>query len=192
MKLHIFTKIALILIFIGCLSESSFAYYDYYHHVEIEVTEVPYKPVDAFLGLNLQGGSASSGGNITLTSARASDVQFETLVGYRNLITKEGESGTVGSFDVMLGGAYFPRYPSFAIFDMPVRLKTSLLGGMSMASEGMFFSACFSMYLIFSSGDDPSGMTLGFACWSGGKSGETTLPGTAAVSLGFIFAPVAQ
>ena len=169
--------------------------YDYYGKLEVEVTEVPYKPVYAFMGLNFQGsarqanGEQTVGGVITLTSARPSDIQFESLVGYRSITTQEGGSAT-GAFDIMLGGTFFPRKPSFAFLGMPVRLKMSMHGGMVMANE-ILFSACVSLSLVFSSGDDPSGMTIGVTYWPSIASGETKLPSSVCATLGFLFAPSA-
>ena len=195
MKYQALIKIFIFLILMNCFPVISFAYDDY-EHLYVEVTEVPYKPVYAFLNLNLQGGSSQSGGSLGLTSARNSDLQFETLVGYRTINTGSGSSNNISSFDIMAGGALFPRKPNFVFMGMPVRLKISLLGGMSMASQAdngyTVFGACVNASLVFSSGDDPSGLTVGISYWPSLSSGDLNMPSSVCASIGFSFAPSAQ
>lgn len=173
--------IVLAVIFTCFFPFSSYTYYDYTHKVEVEVTEVPYRPVYAFLKINFEAGNEQSGASIGIMSAKQRDIQLESHIGYRSL-------GNTGSFDVMLGGAYFPRRPSFALGDMPVRVKISALGGMGM-SDDMFFTFMASAGLVLSSEDDPSGLTAEFVYWPSVKTTSMDIPGSLSFKLGFLFAP---
>ncbi len=114
-------------------------------------------------------------------------------MGYRNISTIEGNADSnIGSFDIMIGGTFFPRKPSFVFLGMPVRLKASLLGGMGISNETTIYSACVSLAMVFSSGNDPSGMTVGLAYWPSVSAGSVRLPGSVCASVGFLFAPSAQ
>jgi hypothetical protein len=186
MVIKIGARIALFLLLLNCLVVTCRAY-DYSGKLDVTVTEVPYRPVHAFLGVNFQSTGSQLGGNMTMTSARQSDFQFETMIGYRNLGTSPDSS--LGSFDTMLGGAVFPRYPTFVLSNMPVRLKISLLGGLGITNENMIFSACAGASLVFSSGDDPSGLVIGAFYWPSATIGVTKIPGSVMINLGFIFAP---
>jgi len=162
---------------------SSLAFSTEYYDVDVTYTEVPYRPVYAFLGVAFETGNDQAGGALTMTSARERDIQFTAHVGYRSFT-----SAKTGSFDVLVGGTYFPRKPTFMLDEMPVRLRMSALGGMGM-SEGMFFTMCVSAGLVFSSGNDPSGFLTELAFWPGFKTDTLDIPGSMSLRFGFLFAP---
>lgn len=176
MKKYCFLVLAILVLSVGAFATE---YYD----LDVTYTEVPYRPVYAFLGLAFEAGSDMVGGAITMTSARDRDIQLTAHVGYRSF-----SSYNAGSFDVLVGGTYFPRRPTFMLDQMPVRLRMSALGGMGMA-EGIFFTMCMSAGLVFSSGDDPSGFLTELAFWPGFKTETQDIPGTMAIRFGFLFAP---
>jgi len=160
------------------------AYATEYYDVDVTYTEVPYRPVYAFLGLAFEAGSGDMvGGALTMTSARDRDIQLTAHVGYRSF-----SSANTGSFDILVGGTYFPRKPTFMLDEMPVRLRMSALGGFGM-SESMFFTMCMSAGLVFSSGNDPSGFLTELAFWPGFKTETQNIPGSMSIRFGFLFAP---
>ncbi|MFC1767660.1 hypothetical protein ACFLZ2_03805 [Candidatus Margulisiibacteriota bacterium] len=173
--------VILAVLLLNCLSVTAFAY-DYYHKVDVEYTEVPYRPVYAFLGVHFEGGNQQSGAGLTLMSARERDIQLNMMVGYRSF-------SNTGSFDILIGGAYFPRRPTFVLGDMPVRLKIYAMGGMGMAND-IFFAMMGGAELVFSSADEPSGLTMGMAFWPAVNVGTTTnIPSSMSFRIGFLFAP---
>ena len=142
--------------------------------------------VYAYMGLNLEAGSSYSGGSIIMTSARYTDLQASALVGFRSVTSSEG---SIGVFDVMFGGTYFPRESIMDLGDMPVRLKISAMAGLGMSND-MFFSMMFSMGLVFTSYDDPNGFTADLIFRPGVSVGSTNIPSSVALSVGFLFAPI--
>jgi len=180
--------LAILFIFI-LISTTTAVYADYdYEKIEVEVTEVPYKPVYAYLGLHFMAGNGQAGGDMGLTSARNSDLQLESYIGYRNVSTVEGTN--LGVFDMMLGGSFFPRRPVFKLGDMDARLKVSALGGLGLSND-MLFTMLFSAGFVFSSPDDPSGFTADLIYSPSVSAGETKIPSLIGIRIGFLFAPIA-
>jgi hypothetical protein len=175
-------KKTILVVMLLYLSLNVFAY-DYYDHLDITYTEVPYKPVYAFLGINFEAAGASQNGmSITMTSAREQDLQFEVMLDYRKV--KE-----LSVFDIMLGGTYLPRYPTFEI-GLPARLKISALGGLAMGNEEMGMGMLLSTGLLFSFGrEEANGILLALNYRPGTIKGVADSLG---FSFGFLFAPVAQ
>lgn len=138
--------------------------------------------VNAFLSLYLEGSGNESGGGIRLTSAQDRDIQFETGVGFRSYT---GAS----SFDILVGGTYFPRESTFVMGDMPVRLKISAHGGMGMSND-LLFIYDMSVGLVFSSWEDASGILAEVGYWPSAQMTDVNIPSTLSFRLGFMFAPL--
>lgn len=192
MKFRIFASICLVLLAAPVFISGSFAL-DYSRYAHPEGTSSG--PVNDYIGINLQttfpetnGYIAHSGVGFTLTSARDSDFQVESYLGYRNISTLEGTVPNLNVFDIMMGGAYFPRSPAFSIFGVSPRLKASLLGGIGLSNQATILSTCLSVNLIFSSDEDPSGMTIGASFWPTTTANGVTTRNIACITAGFIFA----
>ena len=153
-----------------------------YDKLEIEITEVPYRETYAFLGTSFKLGGAPGvslpdfediakytaeeiGFSVYMMSARDDrDLQFLTVIGYSKIDVEEmhiTNLDSINCLDIMIGGKYFPRYPTFSLSKMPVRLTLSGVGGLGMIMEGtMGLAMEFKLGLVFSSKDNPSGFTL--------------------------------
>lgn len=149
--------------------------------IHIKITEVPYQPVTAFLRVSFDVGlqqkvewkntsySARNqiGFALGLISSKESDIQFETRLGFRQVDISNIDSVPFRKyydFDILVGGRYFPRYPTFALSKTtPVRLTFSTVGGLSLSGNdltSMGFSTIFTGGLIVSQKDNPSGVLL--------------------------------
>ncbi|MCK4643504.1 hypothetical protein KAU32_07695 [bacterium] len=115
--------------------------------IEIEITEVPYVQPYAFLGITFETGGQRSVGltadadsqidpkemnfSIWMMSARHNqDFQFQTHLGYRGIDITELQVenlASISGFEIFLGGRFFPRYPTFSLSRLPVRLTLSVL-----------------------------------------------------------------
>ena len=151
--------------------------------IEIEITEVPYQEVYAFMGVYFEVGGAqpleyneavytvpTTRFGLRMHSARNSDVQMEWMVGasrsdISTLDIPDLDNIVYG--EALIGGRYFPRYPTFRLGrNTPVRLTGSASGGMLMAlSSGV---SQFELDIVLTAGiaitglEEPSGITLEF------------------------------
>jgi len=153
--------------------------------IEVEITEVPYRPVHAFLRVHFEflgkqeithqewltsQKDSYLGFGLGLISARDTDIQFETNLSYeRYKADKIGvpDLDLVSQFDIQLGGRYFPRFPTFGLGRTPVRLTFSALAGVGLIFPGSYdmayeLSMVITAGLMISSGDNPSGFLLEF------------------------------
>lgn len=198
MKIKSILFVSLALLFLNSQASVSSATDYSTKKIDITVTEVPYHRGVGFdyTGLEFQSGSNLFGGYMTGTSAGDSGIQRGAMFGYRSITMIEGNSNSgIGSFDMMLGGTFFPKHPSFSLFNLPVRIKVSLLGGMGLAfglPQSFIFTACANAALVFSSADDPSGLTVGVAYWPSLPAGNIKLPASLSASVGFLFGPRAE
>ena len=180
MKINIFLYILFAVILTPCIYLHA---YDWTEKIDVEVTEVPYRDVYAFLGIHFEPSGqltaeSSNGASITskltgfgmgLMSARKEDFQFETMLGYRSFSVEKlgivdedgGKLGKIEIFDMYIGGRFYPRYPTFALGRNPVRLTFSALGGLGLSNySNMLFSMVITAGLSLSSHDSPSGLMI--------------------------------
>lgn len=151
--------------------------------INIKITHVPYQEPYAFLRLQFEFAGQQKvevddtskiflarsqlGFGLGLISATKSDIQLETRIGYRKV--------DLSNIDILppqhvelhfgIGGRYLPRYPTFAIGRMPVRITAGLLGslvfrGASMIDE-LNFDVLADAGLFFSQRDNASGILVG-------------------------------
>ena len=153
--------------------------------IEIEITEVPYRPVHAFLRIHFEFLGKQEifheewltsqkdpyiGFGLGLISARAGDIQFESNISYeRYKADKIGvpDLDTVSQFDFQAGGRYFPRYPTFGLGRTAVRVTFSALAGLGIVFPGSYdltlgLSMMMTAGLMVTSGDNPSGFLVEF------------------------------
>ncbi|MCX7697407.1 MAG: hypothetical protein N2Z72_06925 [Bacteroidales bacterium] len=149
--------------------------------INIKITEVPYQPVTAFLRVSFDVGFQQRvtwknvnykarnqiGFALGLISCKESDIQFETRVGFRQVDISNIDSVPFRKyfdFDILIGGRFFPRYPTFGLSrTTPVRLTFSTLGGLSLTGNDLTnigFSTIFTGGFIISQKDNPSGILL--------------------------------
>ena len=151
--------------------------------IEIEITEVPYQEVYAFLGVYFEVGGAqpleyneavhavpTTRFGLRMHSARNSDIQMEWMVGASRSDLSSLDIPALDNLvygEALIGGRYFPRYPTFGLGrNTPVRLTGSAAGGMLMAmSSGV---SLIELDIVLTAGmaitglEDPSGITLEF------------------------------
>ncbi|MBN2199319.1 MAG: hypothetical protein JW747_05655 [Candidatus Aminicenantes bacterium] len=153
--------------------------------IEIEITEVPYRPVHAFLRIHFefigkqeivhQEWQTSQkdgylGFGLGLISARDTDFQYESNLSYERYKTDLigiPDLDYVSQFNFQIGGRYLPRYPTFGIGRMAARLTFSALGGAGLIFPGSYdmgyeLSMILAAGLMISSGDNPSGILIEF------------------------------
>ncbi len=151
-----------------------------YDKIEVEITEVPYVEPYAFLGVTFETGGSQSVGlrdvedssiscsqtgfSLWMMSARHNqDFQFQTHLGYKGIDVSEFDLPNleiISNMEIFIGGRFFPRYPTFALSKLPVRLTFSALGGLCWVGDNMAFSMLFSAGFVISSKDNPTGMTF--------------------------------
>lgn len=154
--------------------------------IEIEITEVPYRPVYAFLRAHFEFGGKQEilhqewltnqkdsfiGFGIGLISAKRSDIQFESNISYERFKVDKigiGDLRSLSELDIQLGGRYLPRFPTFGLGRIPVRLTFSALAGLGLFFAGSYDITTMEMSMILtgglmiSSGDSGSGFLLEF------------------------------
>jgi hypothetical protein len=149
--------------------------------INLRITEVPYQPVYAFFRTSFDLGIQQKvdfnhatfkarnqlGFSIGLISCKESDIQFETRIGYRQVDLSNIDSVPANKhydLDIMLGGRYYPRYPTFALSkNTPVRLTFSGIGGLCLRGNdltNMGLTVALSAGFVFSQKDNPSGIML--------------------------------
>jgi hypothetical protein len=151
--------------------------------IRIEITEVPYRPVYAFLRVHFEFAGKQEflhqewqttqkddfmGFGIGLISAKDSDIQFESNISYQryksNLLGVP-DFDMLHELDIQLGGRFFPRYPTFGLGKIPVRLTFSALGGIGLLMPNGYdikydLSVLLSAGLMISSGSNASGFLI--------------------------------
>ncbi len=188
--------------------------------IEIEITEVPYVQPYAFLGITFETGGQRSVGltadadsqidpkemnfSIWMMSARHNqDFQFQTHLGYRGIDIAELQVenlASISGFEIFLGGRFFPRYPTFSLSRLPVRLTLSVIGGLSMLGNNFNFGMIISAGLIITSGDSPTGITMEIGYrpgntyihepdYSSSNQISLTIEASWIFRIGFLFAP---
>jgi hypothetical protein len=153
--------------------------------IEIEITEVPYRPVHAFMRVHFEflgkqeilhqewqttQKDSYIGFGLGLISARDTDFQFESNLAYERYkadLIGIPDLDNVGRFDIQVGGRYLPRYPTFGLSRMAVRLTFSALAGAGLVFPGSYdmaydLSMILTAGLMISSGDNPSGFLVEF------------------------------
>ncbi|MFC1595510.1 hypothetical protein ACFL3X_01195 [Gemmatimonadota bacterium] len=131
--------------------------------ITVRIIEEPYQEVFAFLGVYFEsfGAQEVAQGSVTLTdtnqmgmgirlmSARRTDIQFETSVGWRTVDLRDlGDPERTDFFDIFVGGRYWPLYASFLIGNMSIRLTMAGRGGLVMGNQmtgGVEFSGGFTI-----------------------------------------------
>ncbi|HDS09176.1 MAG TPA: hypothetical protein ENN73_03015 [Firmicutes bacterium] len=212
-------KTGFILILILFFSLSIFGY----EEIHIKIMEVPYREPHSFLGtsFNLGGRPMCSYSNaltledveepgavkgfaLWVMSARSNqNIQYTTVLNYRGVDLsglKIGDLETVHGFDIMIGGRFYPIYPTFGLSKMPVRLTLSAVGGIGFYGDSMIFSTAVTKGFVISSKDNPSGLTVEISYVPGIKFDYTTdyvygetipikVGDTVSLQVGFLFAP---
>lgn len=153
--------------------------------LDIRITEVPYNPPYAFMRIHFDfAGSqpveilsdnsvvnarSQLGFGIGLISAKESDIQFEYRFSYRMVDLSNLNLGLNkhSDFDIILGGRYYPRYPTFGLSkNTPVRVTLAALGGLDMRgaqfADQMAIDVILNAGLVISSKDNPSGLMVEF------------------------------
>lgn len=156
-----------------------------YAQIDIRITEVPYNPPYAFTRISFEMGGkqlveinkdkstlrarSQIGFGFSMISAKESDIQFEMRLGYRAVDLSNIDSLGVKKhqdYDILLGGRYYPRYPTFGLGKTPVRLTLAAVGGLNMRGAGladqMAFDVVINAGLSFSQKDHPSGVMFEF------------------------------
>jgi hypothetical protein len=152
--------------------------------IRIEITEVPYVKPHAFLRIHFEftgkqeffhedWGTTQKdpylGFGFGLISARDTDIQLESNFSYqRYKVDKLGmpaDNNMLHELDMQVGGRFYPRYPTFGLGKIPVRLTFSALAGLGWtfpAGLDDFFglSMMMSAGLSISSGNNPSGLLI--------------------------------
>ena len=103
-----------------------------------------------------------------MISARNSDLQLESNISYERFKTDKlllPDLTTLHELEVQLGGRFLPRYPTFGLGKIPVRLTFSALGGLGWMFPGPYnfifdVSMILTAGLHISSGDNPSGFLI--------------------------------
>ncbi|MFC1500003.1 hypothetical protein ACFL6T_03170 [Candidatus Zixiibacteriota bacterium] len=142
--------------------------------VTVHVIEEPYQDVYAFLGVYFESFGAQEveqgsviltdtnqlGMGIRLMSARRTDVQFESSVGWRTVDLRDlGDPERTDFLDIFIGARYWPLYNTFWIGDMAIRLTVAGRGGLVMGNQmtgGVEFSGGFTV----SKGRSPSALCI--------------------------------
>ena len=152
----------------------------YAQDIEIEITEVPYREVHAFgspwfdLGgvHDVTGGGQTidarySGMGLRIWGARQDrDIQLQLAIGYNQYRVEElgaTDLVSVSVFDMMWGGRYYPRYPTFGLArTLAARATFFAEGGLAMGTTPSFFAPTVVMGagLAISGRSNPSGVLL--------------------------------
>ncbi len=142
--------------------------------VTVRVIEEPYQEVYAFLGVYFESLGAQEveqgsvilddasqlGMGIRLMSARRTDVQFETSVGWRSVNLRDlGNPERTDFLDIFVGARYWPLYNTFWLGNTAVRLTFAGKGGLVMGNQ-MTGGVEFSGGLTFSTGTSPSALSV--------------------------------
>lgn len=154
--------------------------------LNIRITEVPYTPVYAFMRVSFEIGGKQAvqilsdnsvvnaqsqiGFAVGMISAKQSDIQFESRFAYRQVKLSNLNIAGVNShvdFDILLGGRYFPQYPTFALSkNTPVRITLGAIGGLDMRgaqiADQMALDVILDAGFVISSGSNASGIMLEF------------------------------
>lgn len=153
--------------------------------IEIRITEVPYEKPYIFTRVSFEMGGTQMvevapdnnqmrsrsqiGFGFGSISAKDSDIQGEFRLGYRSVNLSNIDSIGVTrhqDFDILLGGRYYPRYPTFGLGKTPVRLTFAAIGGINLRGAGMgdqmAFDVLINAGLSFSQSDNASGVMLEF------------------------------
>lgn len=152
----------------------------YSQDIEIEITEVPYREVYAFGSpwFDLGGGHDVTGNGQTIDArytgmgmriwgARQDrDIQLQLAIGFNQYRVEElgfPDLVSVSVLDMMWGGRYYPRYPTFGLSrTLAVRATFFAEGGLAMGTNPSFFAPVVVMGagIAVSSRDNPSGVML--------------------------------
>lgn len=153
--------------------------------IDIRITEVPYREPYAFLRLHFDFAGQQKVKDLTtnttdlarsqlglglgLISAKQTDIQMESRVSFRTVDISNITNATRrhNDFNILLGGRYLPRYPTFSIGKKtPVRLTFSALGGLNMRgasiADQLTYDVLLDVGLFFSQSDNPSGLMFEF------------------------------
>ncbi len=171
-------KYAIIFIF---LTSACFA------QIDIRITEVPYvapAPILTRLSFEMGGKQPCEVDSVsTVRNARSqfgisfgsistkdSDIQAEMRIAYRLTDLSNLKISGISKhqdFNILLGGRYFPRYPTFGLSNKtPVRITLAALGGLNMRGQGfadqMAIDVILNAGFVISQNDNPSGIMLEF------------------------------
>jgi hypothetical protein len=148
--------------------------------IEIEITEVPYQEVYAFGSpwFDFGGGHDVAGDAQTVDAGFAGfgfriwgaredrDIQLQLAVGFNQYRVEDlniTDLRTVSVFDMMWGGRYFPRYPTFGLGrSLAARATFFAEGGLAMGFNPDMFAptVVFGGGLSFSGRQNPGGVML--------------------------------
>lgn len=213
-------KTKLFLLFIFGLFSIHFTISKANAQIRIEITEVPYREPYAFLGIHFEfsgqqrvegdNGLTAEAGQIgfglRLMSAKHNqDFQFESLLDYRGIDVKKlgiKDLNNLSLFDIIFGGRYYPRYPTFGFGSVAVRFTTAAHGGLGIeiSEPTLMFTVDLSAGFILSTKDNPSGLSIEFVYRPttsnikhesvlDGSKWEVSLKPSWCIRLGFIFGP---
>ncbi len=152
----------------------------YSQDIEIEITEVPYREVYAFGNpwFDFAGGHEVAGDGQTIDAGYTGlglriwgarqdrDIQLQLAVGFNQYLVEDlgiTDLRTVSVLDMMWGGRYYPRLPTFGLAGtFAVRATFFVEGGLAMGTSPSFFAPTVVMGAGFSiSGrENPSGVLL--------------------------------
>ena len=131
--------------------------------LEIEITEVPYREVYAFLSTYVETAPQETGMGVRVQSARDSDFQLDLITGLRRIDVQRSALSTAADrlhfVEGQIGGRYFPRRPTFGFGRTAVRVMAGAAGGVTFL-DTLDFNMVLTAGLAFSRWDDPSGITL--------------------------------
>ncbi|MFC1629159.1 hypothetical protein ACFL3H_08620 [Gemmatimonadota bacterium] len=152
----------------------------YSQDIEIEITEVPYREVYAFGSpwFDFGGGHEVTGNGETIDASYTGmglriwgarqdrDIQLQLAIGFNQYRIEELEITDLTSIsvlDMMWGGRYYPRYPTFGLGGrLAARATFFAEGGLAMGTNPSFFApvAVIGAGFAVSSWDNPSGVML--------------------------------
>jgi hypothetical protein len=148
--------------------------------IEIEITEVPYREVHAFGSPWFDFGGAHdvagetatvdadfAGFGLRIWGARQDrDIQMQLAVGFNQYRVEDlaiTDLRTVSVLDMMWGGRYYPRYPTFGVGrSLAVRATFFAEGGLAMGTSPSFFAPVvdFGAGFAISGRENPSGLMV--------------------------------
>lgn len=155
--------------------------------IEIRITEVPYEPPPIVFNRvhfdiggkqtcetdsigTVRNARSQIGFGFGVISTRDSDIQLESRFSYRKVDLSNLNIPGVAKhqdFTILVGGRYFPRYPTFGLSkSTPVRMTFAAIGGLNMRGQGFADQMAFDMILnagiVISQSDNPSGVMFEF------------------------------
>lgn len=183
--------------------------------IHVKVTEVPYRPVRAFLDLHfdigpqsatLPSGVSDDGRHIAfglgVMSARRTHMQLVTDMTWRRVeLDGLGVSGLreANLFELLIGGRLYPLKPTFGAGSLAVRVTASASGGIVLKEGGQDLALLLSAGLSFSFGDDPSALKVEVVyrpistdseySTAGGDAGRVDIEPSVGARLSFLFGP---